>query len=94
MKIKNRMISHTINQTNVASLFSNEDDQSEKNDPSALSKEKQEYLEKHSKTRAFLTGVLTAEEAGIVNSGKLVAFSWHHQRHYTSALKMFFDNPR
>ena len=35
---------------------------------------------------------MTLEESNILGN-KLAAFSWHHQQHYESALRMFADNP-
>ena len=42
--------------------------------------------------QGYIEGILSLEESGLA-SNKIIAFSWHHQRHYQSALKMFLDNP-
>ncbi len=85
--IKNRMIQQTIDQTNIQTLFSNE-----KKEPAKIPEEKKQFIENQTKTRAFLSGQLTSYEAGIIGD-KIIAFSWHHQRHYEVALNMFKYNP-
>jgi len=87
-KVKNRMISQTIQQTNIETLFND----NKKSISKEIPEEKIKFLKNQTKTRAFLSGELDPYEAGIIGN-KIIAFSWHHQRHYESALKMFKEYP-
>jgi len=81
--VKNRMIDYTLEQLNIISLFSSTNENNIK-----LSTDSN----KKSKLQSYIEGDLSFEESGIGNN-RIIVFSWHHQRHYQSALKMFSDHP-
>ena len=91
--VKNRMIDYTLEQTNLRSFFSKKEiDEVDEVERFKLSEEKETAFEDKHYVDSFLSGELTAEEAGL-KGNNIIIFSWHHQRHYRSAVKMFLDNP-
>ena len=90
--VKNRMIDYTIEQINLKSIFLNTNNEEIKEMDNNKLIEDQISNEDEIKVDGFLSGQLTAKESGVI-SDKIVIFSWHHQRHYISAIKMFLDNP-
>ena len=80
-QIRKRMVDFTLEQLNVKSFLLSDNEKSQKKE-----------LSNEANFQAYLDGTLTLEESNILGN-KLAAFSWHHQQHYESALKMFVHNP-